>query len=229
MRTRVKICGITNPSDAVMACEAGADAIGLIFHPPAARGVSIIKAEEITRALPPFAVPVGLFLDAPVENILAVAGRLKLRCLQLHGHESPEDIRKLEGYDVIKAIHVKPGKLNSILEPWRKALADGLSNLKGLVFETGWVAAKGGSGVENDWQQIREIQESGELEGLPPMILAGGLTPSNVGGVVEMLRPYAVDVSSGVEETKGRKSLEKLNAFIRAVRCSDRKLRQAIF
>lgn len=221
-RTRVKICGITCVEDALLAANAGADAIGLIFHKPAVRGVTIARAEEIIAAIPPFVTPVGLFLDAPPANIASVANRLKLQWLQLHGHETAADVKELVAFRIIKAVHVLPGKLDETLAPWREAIAAGLPNLKAMVLETGWASAKGGTGIENDWQQILQIQAAGGFDDLPPIILAGGLRPSTVAGVIEMLRPWAVDVSSGVEEIKARKSPERVHAFLKAVRTADR-------
>ena len=185
----------------------------------------MLVAERILDALPPFVTPVGLFLDSPVSNAISVATNLRLRCLQLHGHETPKDVKALARFDVIKAIHVKQGRLAEALIPWREAVLAGLSNLKGLVLETGWAAAKGGTGVENDWQQILEVQQQGLFDGLPPIILAGGLRPHSVGTVVEMLHPYAVDVSSGVEQTKGRKDADLVKSFVHAVRAADRNSR----
>lgn len=220
-RTRVKICGVTCVEDALVAAEAGADAIGLIFHPPASRGICLLTAERIVAALPPFLTPVGLFLDSPTCNVNSVAGRLKLRCVQLHGRETPEQVAELKDLQVIKAIHVQPGKLQEALAPWRAAMAKGLPNLRALVLETGWASARGGTGIENDWDQIGAVQHDGGFAGLPPLILAGGLTPATVGGVVEVLHPWAVDVSSGVEEIKGRKSPQLVAAFIEAVQAAD--------
>jgi phosphoribosylanthranilate isomerase len=221
-RTRVKICGVTCVEDALVAAAAGADAIGLIFHPPASRAVSILAAEKIVAALPPFTTPVGLFLDALPEHLTSIASRLKIQWIQLHGHETPAQVEGLKQFHVIKAIHVKPGRLQESLQPWREALAGGrLPHLRAIVLETGWAHAQGGTGIENDWEQIRAVQASGGFDDLPPLILAGGLRPSTVGQVVEMLRPLAVDVSSGVEEVKGRKSTHRVHAFIRAVRIAD--------
>ena len=220
-KTRVKICGITSAQDAALAAAAGADALGLIFHPPAARCVSMLVAEQIVASLPPFIMPVGLFLDLPTADITAIARRLHLGCLQLHGHETPADVRALDGFCVIKAIHVKPGELENALRPWREAVAAGLPNLKALVLETHSTAAAGGTGIENDWQQIEDVQRKGGFEKLPPIILAGGLRPSNVRGVIEKLRPYAVDVSSGVEQIKGKKSPERMAEFVQAVHLAD--------
>jgi phosphoribosylanthranilate isomerase len=220
-RTRVKICGITCVEDALLAARAGADAIGLIFHPPAARGVAITTAEEIIASIPPFVTPVGLLVNSPAASIVSLANHLRLQWIQLHGRETPADVKELADFHIIKAVHVLPDKLRETLAPWREAAA-GLPNLKAIALETGWASAQGGTGIENDWQQIRQIQAEGGFDDLPPLILAGGLRPSTVGGVIEMLRPWAVDVSSGVEETKGRKSPERVAAFIKAVHGADR-------
>ena len=220
-KTRVKICGITSAPDALLAVAAGADALGLIFHPPAGRCVSMLVAEQIVAALSPFVMPVGLFVDLPTGDINSIAGRLHLRCIQLHGHETPADVKALAEFGVIKAIHVKPGELEDALRPWREAVAAGLPNLRGLVLETGWGATQGGTGIENDWQQIEDVQRKGGFKKLPPIILAGGLQAANVREVIEKLRPYAVDVSSGVEQSKGQKSRERLAEFMQAVNLAD--------
>lgn len=216
-KTRVKICGITSAEDALLAAAAGADAVGMIFHPPAARCVAMPVAEQIIGSLPPFITAVGLFVDLPASEILSIAGRLNLHCLQLHGHESPDDVRALSTFSVIKAINVNPGELHSALAPWRQAVTAGLPNLKGIVLDTGG----GGTGIENDWEQIADVQRSGGFEGLPRIILAGGLQPGNVQRLIETLRPYAVDVSSGVEQTKGKKSPARIAEFMQAVRRAD--------
>lgn len=208
-----------------MVTKAGADAIGLIFHPPAARGISILTAEAILATLPPFVAPVGLFLDSPTANITSVAHRLGLNWVQLHGHETPQQVAELKDFNVLKALHVKPNLLHQTLQPWREAVAGGLTNLRGIILETGWALATGGTGIENDWDQIEQIQSEGGFDGLPPIILAGGLRPSTVTGVIERLRPSAVDVSSGVEEVKGRKSPQRVEAFLRAVRLADHNCR----
>ena len=220
-RTRIKICGITCEEDALLAVNAGADAIGLIFHPPAARGISLFTAERIVAALPPFVTPIGLFVDTHGANVQTIATKLRLNFIQLHGQETPQFVRDLAPLGVIKAVHVKPGKLRESLQIWHEACAAGIPNLRALVLETGWGKEKGGTGIENDWEQIRQAQLAGDFDGLPPVILAGGLRPSNVGNVIQMLHPFAVDVSSGVEEIKGRKSNDLILAFVHAVRLAD--------
>ena len=215
-RTRVKICGVTCVEDALVAAAAGADAIGLIFHPPASRGVSILTAEKIVAGLPPFTTPVGLFLDALPESITSTASRLKIQWIQLHGHETPAQVEGLKQFHVIKAVHVKPGKLQESLA----ALARGPRERPPAAPSAH--RARDRLGPRPGRHRHRErlgtdpaVQASGGFDDLPPLILAGGLCPLTVGQVIEMLRPLAVDVSSGVEETKGRKSAQRVHAFIR--------------
>lgn len=218
------MCGITCVEDALAAALAGADAIGLLFHPPSTRNVSMATAEQILAALPPFVDPVGLFVDTPIADVASHARHLQLRWIQLHGHETPSQVAELGDFQVIKAIHVKPDQLQETLAPWREAIAKGLPNLRGLVLETGTAAGKGGTGIENDWEQIAALQAAGGFTGLPALILAGGLHPANVAAVITRLHPYAVDVSSGIEETKGRKSVQRINDFLREVRTADHQL-----
>ena len=221
-RTRIKICGVRRPEDALAAARAGADAIGMVFHPAAPRRVSVEEACAILAALPAFVTPVALFVDAGVERVTRLAAELHLRHVQLHGNETPEDIAQLPHLAVIKAVRVDPRRFGETLGRWRDAVAaGGLANLKGLVLETAATAEAGGTGVANDWPAVREHQARGAFDGLPPIIAAGGLTPETVGLVVRDVRPWAVDVSSGVELTRGVKSPEKMAAFVAAVRDAD--------
>ncbi len=214
---RIKICGIRRVEDALAAAQAGADAIGMVFHPHAPRNVTPGDAGEILAALPPFVTPVGLFVDASVETVKGVAGELGLRHLQLHGRESAEYVRALQQFVVLKAIRVAQETFAAELQRWRLEMAGGgLANLRGFVLETA-AAAPGGTGVANDWDYIRHCRSRGMFDGLPPLIAAGGLTPGTVGAVVRSLRPWAVDVSSGVEISRGVKSAERIEAFIKAV------------
>ncbi|HEV2293925.1 MAG TPA: phosphoribosylanthranilate isomerase [Tepidisphaeraceae bacterium] len=221
-RTRVKICGITAPQDAAAAAAAGADAIGMVFYAPAPRHITCERAKEILGILPPFVSPVGLFVDAPAEEIRRVAGELHLRHVQLHGHEPPQHLVELRGLQVIKALRVD-ACFAETLPTWRRATAElSLTNLRGIVVETGGTREAGGTGVPNDWAAVQHQREAGAFEGLPQLIAAGGLTPESVGDVVRKLRPWAVDVSSGVESTsRGIKSVERIHAFVRAVREAD--------
>jgi phosphoribosylanthranilate isomerase len=215
-RTRVKICGVTRVEDALAAARAGADAIGMVFYSGAKRCITAERAKEILSVLPPFVTSVGLFVDSPAAEVRRVALSLGLRHVQLHGHEDAESVRQLEGFAVLKAVRVAREIFRSELDAWREAIASGLPQLRGLVLETP-TSAPGGTGIENDWNAVREAQAAGAFTGLPPIIAAGGLTPENVAPVVRDLHPWAVDVSSGVEESFGHKSSKKIEAFIAAV------------
>jgi phosphoribosylanthranilate isomerase len=221
-RTRVKICGVRRPEDAAAAARAGADAIGLIFHPPAPRNVSVDQAAEILAVLPPFVTPVGLFVDAEFPALLGTVQMLGLRHVQLHGNETPEYVAELPKLAVVKSVAVDE-TLADTLGAWRDMSRTlRLTNLKGFVLETSGTGQAGGSGVANDWAAVVEHQRRGTFDGLPPVIAAGGLTPESVGPVVRAVRPYAVDVSSGVEEARGIKSAAKIETFVAAVRDADR-------
>lgn len=220
-RTRIKICGITRVEDAVAAASAGADAIGMVFYEKARRCISVERAREILAALPPFVTPVGLFVDAPADEVKRTAGALGLRHVQLHGHEDADCVERLAGLSIIKAIRVSPETFQADLDQWREQIARRrLTHLRGLVLETA-SSVPGGSGVANDWQAVRAAQRQQAFEALPPIIAAGGLTPDNVPAVVRDLRPWAVDVSSGVEASFGCKSAAKIRAFVDAVRSAD--------
>jgi phosphoribosylanthranilate isomerase len=218
LRTRIKICGIARAQDALAAAEAGADAIGLICYPKAKRYVLLDRAQEILHTLPAFVTPVALFVDQDVDEIKEVVTALRIRHLQLHGHETPADVAALREFTVIKSLRAARETLSAELAFWREAAESlDLKHLRGFVLETPATTAPGGTGVENDWQAIADVQRTGAFDGLPPIIAAGGLRPDNVAAVVRLLRPYAVDVSSGVEESFGEKSREKLRAFVEAV------------
>jgi phosphoribosylanthranilate isomerase len=221
-RTRIKICGVTRPQDAVVAARAGADAIGMVFYPQARRCISVDRAREILRTLPAFVTPVGLFVDQDVEEIRRIAGALHLRHVQLHGHESEDVVAALREFTVLKAIRANRETLKVELDVWREAIASmELAHLGGFVLETPSTAGPGGTGVENDWVAISDLRRAGVFENLPPVIAAGGLRPENVAAVVRRLRPYAVDVSSGVEGSFGEKSAEKVAQFVAEVGRAD--------
>ncbi len=220
-RTRVKICGITRPQDAAAAAAAGADAIGMLFYAPAPRNISIERARDILSVLPPFVSPVGLFVDAEADEIQGVAEELDLHHVQLHGHEPPQRIAELRGLTVIKSVRVDD-LFAQTLATWRRAYTEmDLTNLRGIVLETGRTREAGGTGIANDWGAVRRHRDGGAFEGLPQFIAAGGLTPETVGDVILSLRPWAVDVSSGVESTKGIKSVASVQQFMHAVREAD--------
>jgi len=224
IRTRVKICGVCRAEDAAAAGRLGADAIGMVFHRPSPRMVSLESAEKIMAAIPALVMPVGLFVDAPVDEIAEICKRLRLSCVQLHGHETPEVAARIidqTGAWLLKAVRVDRRTLGAELDVWRAAVGR-LDRLCGLVLETAGGPAPGGAGLANDWEAVRAFQRAGAFDGLPPIIAAGGLGPHNVAAVIRMLRPHAVDVSSGVEAARGEKSAEKIEAFLRAVTEADR-------
>jgi phosphoribosylanthranilate isomerase len=213
----VKICGVGRVEDALAAARAGADAVGMVFCPQARRNVAPQRAGEILAALPPFVTPVGLFMDLPIARVMDAARAMHLRHIQLHGGETPEQVAQLCEFTVLKAIRVDPDTFGTELEMWRKAISRlRLTHLQGFVLETAGVS--GGSGVANNWDLIAHHRQRGDFVGLPHLIAAGGLTPQTVGDVVQRIHPWAVDVSSGVEDAPGEKSLEKMESFVRAVR-----------
>jgi phosphoribosylanthranilate isomerase len=200
MRTRVKICGFTRAEDAVIAAGLGVDAIGLVFYPPSPRNVAIEQAVAITQALPAFVSVVGLFVDAEPEFIKNVLSQVSIDCLQFHGEESPEACR-LYGKPFIKAIRMKA---DTNLSELAKQYADAA----GLLLDAYHPGIQGGTGNVFDWELIKN-------QGKLPIILAGGLSLDNAELAVQQVRPYALDVSSGVEAEKGIKDAAKMAEFIK--------------
>jgi phosphoribosylanthranilate isomerase len=203
MRTRVKICGITRIEDAIAAAQAGADAIGFVFDLKSPRHVHPDQALKITRALPPFITTVGLFVNPAPDTVEGVLGHVPLDLIQFHGNEKPEQCRRYHR-SYIKAIHMKP-------DVDLREMARLYGDATGLLLDTYIADVAGGSGQAFDWNRIP--QDLGK-----PVILAGGLTPQNVAEAVRKVRPFAVDVSSGVEQSKGIKDAGKIANFIEAVR-----------
>lgn len=205
MRTRVKICGITRAQDGIAAARAGADAIGLVFYPPSPRFLSVERAREIRDALPPFVQAVALFVNADAAQVAQVIGRVHPGLLQFHGEETPEFCAQF-GVPYVKACRVAPG-------------VDLLKYLRAFDTARGWlldahVEEYGGVGASFDWSLVPPSLER-------PLVLSGGLTRDNVATAVRRVRPWAVDVSSGVESAKGVKDAAKIAAFIAEVRNAD--------
>ncbi len=199
---RIKICGITSGEDALAAVAAGADALGFVFHPASPRAVSIEQAAAIIKVLPPFVSTVGLFVNAERATIEAIMIRCGLDLIQLHGDETPQDCL-YPGRRVIKALRVKG--VESLLQA-------ATYQVSGLLLDAWSEKVYGGSGESFDWALLRDFA------GSHPVILAGGLSPENVAAAIRQVRPYAVDVSSGVESAPGKKDLAKVTEFIRQVR-----------
>ena len=201
--TRVKICGITRVEDGLACAQLGADAIGLVFYAPSPRHVSVAQARAIMAALPPFITTVGLFVDADPAEVSAVLTQLPLDLLQFHGDESPE---YCQGFarPYLKAMRVKPG-VDLVQYAAQYAQA------KGLLLDAHVEGVAGGTGQSFDWNLIPAH--------LPlPVVLSGGLHPANVTEAIKRVQPAAVDVSSGVEATKGIKDAAKIAAFMQGVR-----------
>ena len=200
---RSKICGITRIEDALAAVEAGADAIGLVFYGKSPRAVSIEQAAVILQALPPFVTSVGLFVDMPRDELQQLLQRLPLDLLQFHGDESPADCEG-HGRPYIKALRIRPGEdVAAAMAPY--------SGARGILLDTFVEGVPGGTGASFDWSLVPE-------NAAKPIILAGGLDAGNVATAIRQVRPYAVDVSGGVEASKGIKDAGKIRAFVRAVR-----------
>ncbi|MCB1762452.1 MAG: phosphoribosylanthranilate isomerase [Gammaproteobacteria bacterium] len=206
MRTRIKICGITRREDAQAAVAAGADAIGLVFYPPSPRAVSAETAAVLVQHLPPFVTVVGLFVNADQHEIERVLDTTRVDLLQFHGDESPTACG-LYHKPYIKAIRMRADTdIHLERDRYRDAAA--------LLLDTYRPGVPGGTGAQFDWALIpRDI--AGDI------VLAGGLDPDNVTAAISSVRPYAVDVSGGVERGKGIKDAAKIRAFIRGVERGD--------
>src|SRR5437867_795568 len=199
MSVRVKVCGITSIEDAVMAVEAGADALGLMFYERSPRKISIETASAIKNALPPFVVKVGVFADA-TENVIRTAALSGLNALQFHGNETPEFVKRFSPTTTIKAFRIQNAASLAQLVAY---------NTSAWLLDSYTPAQLGGTGTTFNWDLALQARKLGR-----PIILAGGLTPENVAEAVRKVRPYGVDVSSGVESAPGKKDPAKVAAFI---------------
>ena len=199
-RVRIKICGITSVDDATAVAHAGADAIGLVFYPPSPRHVPIEIAAQIARQIPAFTNVVGLFVDAEQAFIEEVLDAVAIDTLQFHGQET-EQACALFHKPYIKAVHMRNDTdIADVINQYPSANA--------LLLDTFVKDVPGGTGLTFDWQKVPKNSQK-------PLILAGGLTPENVQSAIQQTRPYAVDVSGGVEAAKGKKDLTKVRTFIR--------------
>lgn len=211
-RVRVKVCGLTSVADALACASVGVDRVGLNFHPGSPRRIDPGLAAEIVAALPPSCVAVGLFVDRPPGEVAATADRVGLTGVQLHGSEPPEDLIALGHLSVIRAFRLGNDAAVAAMIAYL-CRAEALGRLPDSVLVDGYVAGQaGGTG-----QSIA----AGLLDRLPPLprlVLAGGLTPENVAGRVARVRPWMVDVASGVESAPGRKDPARVAAFVAAAR-----------
>jgi len=220
-RTRIKLCGLTQLADVEHAVALGADAIGLVFYPPSPRYVAIERAAELARRAGPFVTVTGLFVNAGADDVARVLDQVPLTLLQFHGDETPEqcaDIADKVGLPWLRALRVQPGI--DLVE-----FADRFAAAQGLLLDA-FVEGYGGGGHVFDWTQIPSqwLPQSPSLptpSAAPRLVLSGGLSAQNVAGAIERVRPYAVDVSSGIEAARGVKDHARMTAFVRAVREAD--------
>ena len=202
--TRIKICGITNLDDGLEAIAAGVDALGFVFVPNTPRYITPSQAKLVIKQLPPFITNVGLFVDNEIGEIEDIVNHCKLDAVQLHGNESPEMCSQISlQTKVIKSFHVKkePQVLRNEIENYR---------VDAYLLDTFIKGKAGGTGQTFDWRIAEGLSQR--------IIVAGGLTPNNIGTAIAQLQPYGVDVSSGVEKSPGKKDTNKIYSFVRQVR-----------
>ena len=205
-RTRIKICGLRDPEDARIAAAAGADAVGVVFNAPSPRFVQAEIAARVVAALPPYVMGVGLFVNSSADEIRAVLSRVRLDMLQFQGEEKPDFCSQF-GIPYVRAVRMEEG--TDLLE-W----AHRFPGARALLLDAHVPGEPGGTGRTFDWADIPRD--------LPiPIILSGGLTADNVARAVREVQPWAVDVSSGVEASRGTKDPRKIVEFIRSVRSED--------
>ncbi|MGC9162460.1 MAG: phosphoribosylanthranilate isomerase [Thiomonas sp.] len=204
-RTRIKICGITRVEDAQAAARCGADAIGLVFYPPSPRHVTLAQARQIAASLPPFVSVVALFVNAEPRLVDEVIAQVRPALLQFHGDETPQDCTRY-AYPYIRAARMREG-----LDLLDFALR--FSTSQALVLDADQ-PGYGGGGEVFDWSRI-------PANVALPLVLSGGLHAANVTQAIRQVRPWAVDVSSGVEAAKGIKSAQRMAEFVAAVRAAD--------
>ncbi|RLQ22986.1 phosphoribosylanthranilate isomerase [Seongchinamella sediminis] len=205
--TRIKICGITRPEDALAAIDAGADALGLVFYANSARAVTAMQAADIAAVVPPFVTLVSLFVNAEADTVADVVSRLPVGLIQFHGDEDAAFCASFER-PWIKALRVRS---DTDVATASRAYAGG----SGILLDAWQEGVPGGTGKTFDWRLAVQEQSL-------PLVLAGGLTPENVGDAITRVKPWAVDVSGGVESTPGIKDSEKIKRFVAAVRAADR-------
>lgn len=209
-RTRIKICGITRPEDAEAAARFGADAIGMVFHPSSTRAIDVHRARDIVHVVPPFVSTVALVVNPLREDVERIIDAIHPSFIQFHGDETPEFCAQF-GVPFLRAIRMgEPGKTVDLVK-----CRNDFHAASALLLDAYVIGAAGGTGQAFDWRQIPAALR-------PGIVLAGGLRPDNVEMAVEQVRPWAVDVSSGVEgSTKGIKEHTRLREFIEAVRRAD--------
>ncbi|MEO8326775.1 MAG: phosphoribosylanthranilate isomerase [Nitrospirota bacterium] len=206
MSLKIKICGITNQEDADIAVREGADALGFVFYAQSPRYVQPAIAQHIIANLPPFVVPVGVFVNHDLDMVKRLFDDCGLGLAQLHGDESLGFCESLQR-PVIRAIRLRDRSSYLALAEWK-----GRMGVRGFIVDAFSDTAYGGTGHTTDWSLAGEVAKA------VPMLLAGGLTPENVQDAIRQVQPYGVDVSSGVEQSPGRKDPAKIREFIQSVR-----------
>lgn len=208
---RVKICGVTSVAEALVCARAGADWIGLNFHPSSPRRIDPIVAREIVAALPPSCEAVGLVVDRPPGEVAEVAARVGLSIVQLHGNEPPEDLLTLGHLRIIRAFRLGDSSAITRMIAYLQRAAE-LGRVPDAVLIDAYVTGQSGGTGHAIASDLLD-----ELPPLPRLILAGGLTPENVAERIAKVRPWMVDVASGVESSPGRKDPDRVEAFVNAV------------
>ncbi len=211
-RVRVKICGITSASDAAAAVDAGADALGFVLWKGSPRAVTAEALPGLTRDLPPYVARVGVFVDAPPAQIEAVASGARLTAAQLCGSESVEFCQAL-ALPWYRVFRIDPAASAAMLVATIRSYG-----APAFMLDAGSAGRPGGTGETLDWRAAAKVSIGAAFAGTPRLILAGGLTPENVAEAIAVVRPWAVDVSSGVESAPGRKDPDRMRAFVDAVR-----------
>jgi phosphoribosylanthranilate isomerase len=206
MSAKIKICGITNHEDAETAVHEGADALGFVFYSQSPRYVEPALAKRIIGKLPPFVLPIGVFVNQDLDTVRRLFDDCGLALAQLHGDESPGFCESLHR-PVLRAIRLRDRRSFLALAEFK-----GRTGVRGFVVDAFSETAYGGTGHTTDWSLAGEVAKA------VPMLLAGGLTPENVQEAIQQVQPYGVDVSSGVEQSPGRKDPAKIRAFIKSVR-----------
>lgn len=210
----IKICGITSVEDALVVAQAGADAIGLNFYPRSPRHVSLDTAREIIAALPRGVTKVGLFVNAQLEYVCKTVDDLSLDLIQLHGDETPDYLAQFGERPVMRAFRVAPGTLQPVLD-YLAACRKLAAEPKLALLDPFVPGEYGGTGHTADWSVAQQFAAQPNT---PPLVLAGGLTPSNVAKAIAAVHPAAVDVATGVESTPGRKDPAAVQSFIQAAK-----------
>lgn len=215
-RTRIKICGLTRAEDVQAAVAAGADALGFVFYAASPRHVTPDAAARLVAQVPPFVATVGLFVNASVDDVVSTVARAPVSLLQFHGDETPSECANLAravNRPFIRAFRVKPETTTADLLQYESEYRAASGLFAGLLLDA-FVESYGGAGKVFDWSLISK-------DIAPRVVLSGGLSVPNVAGAIARVRPFAVDISSGVEQAKGIKDVGKIRAFIDAVRMAD--------